>query len=102
MGVCVSPWCIRIIDLPMILNKSSHDYGSIESFLSESKGSRVEQCQTRDLAVLGSSLTQSSVFFMGVLGQDTSEPQPYTGETQKIHEHVSCCRDINEMILKSP
>ena len=36
---------------------------------------------------LGSSRTGSSGFFHGsVLGQETSEPQPSTGETQERHE----------------
>ena len=37
--------------------------------------------------VLGSSRTGSSGYFHGsVLGQDTSRPQPSTGETQERHE----------------
>ena len=44
----------------------------------------VLKCLTRNPGVLGSSRTGSSGFFRGsVLGQDTSEPQPSTGETQE-------------------
>ena len=51
-----------------------------------SRGS-VVKCLTRNPGVLGSSRTGSSGFFRGnVLGQDTSEPQPSTGETQERHE----------------
>ena len=47
----------------------------------------VVKCLTCNPVVLGTSRTGSSVFFRGsVLGQDTSEPQPSTCETQKIHE----------------
>ena len=47
----------------------------------------VVKCLTRNPGVLGSSLTGSFGFFRGsVLGQDTSEPQPSTGETQERHE----------------
>ena len=47
----------------------------------------VVKCLTRNPRVLGSSCTGSSGFFHGsVLGQDTSEPQPSTGETQERHE----------------
>ena len=43
--------------------------------------------KVRNPGVLGSSRTGSSGFFRGsVLGQDTSEPQPSTGETQERHE----------------
>ena len=49
-------------------------------------GSEVK-CLTRNPVVLGSSRTGSSGFFRGsVLGQDTLEPQPTTGETQERHE----------------
>ena len=42
---------------------------------------------TCNQGVLGLSHTGSSGFFHGsVLGQDTSEPQPSTGETQARHE----------------
>ena len=45
------------------------------------------KCLTRNPGVLGLSHTGSSGFFRGsVLGQDTSEPQPSTGETQERHE----------------
>ena len=47
----------------------------------------VIKCLTRNPGVLGSSCTGSSGFFHGsVLGQDISEPQPSTGETQERHE----------------
>ena len=47
----------------------------------------VVKCWTCNPGVLGSSRTGSSGFFRGsVLGQDTSEPQPSTGETQERHE----------------
>ena len=45
----------------------------------------VVKCLTRNPGVLGSSRTGSSWFFH-VIGQDTSEPQPGTGETQERHE----------------
>ena len=42
---------------------------------------------TRNQGALGLSRTGSSGFCRGgVLGQDTSEPQPSTGDTQKRHE----------------
>ena len=44
-------------------------------------------CLICKLGVLGLSCTGSSKLFRGsVLGQDTSEPQPSTGETQERHE----------------
>ena len=47
----------------------------------------VVKCLTRNRGVLGSSRTESSGLFRGsVLGHDTSEPQPSTGETQERHE----------------
>ena len=35
-----------------------------------------------------------------VLRKDTSELQPCTGETQEIHEYVTCRHDITEMMFK--
>ena len=50
-------------------------------------GGTVVKCLTGYLRVLGSSRIGSSGTFRGsVLGQDTSEPQPSTGETQERHE----------------
>ena len=47
----------------------------------------VVKCLTRNPGVLGSSRTGSSGLFRGsVLGQDTSEPQPSTGETKERHK----------------
>ena len=47
----------------------------------------VVKCLTHNPAVPCSSCTGSSgVFRLSVLGQDTSEPQPSTGETQERHE----------------
>ena len=47
----------------------------------------VVKCLTRNPGVLGSRHTGSSGFFRGsVLGQDTPEPQPSTGENQERHE----------------
>ena len=47
----------------------------------------VVMCLTLNPEDLGSSRTGSSEFFRrGVLWQDTSEPQPSTGETQERHE----------------
>ena len=47
----------------------------------------VEKCLTCNPGVLGPSRTGSSGFFRGsVFGQDTSEPQPSTGETQETHK----------------
>ena len=66
-----------------------------------SRGS-VVKCLTRNPGVLGSSRTGSSGFFRGsVLGQDTSEPQPSTGETQEGMNNVSCRRDMTEILLKA-
>ena len=64
--------------------------GSLELFMITFLGvllGSVVKCLTRNPGVLGSSRTGSSGFFRGsVLGQDTSEPQPSTGETQERHE----------------
>ena len=47
----------------------------------------VVKCLTRNQGVLGLSRTGTSVFFCrSFLGQDSSEPQPNTGETQERHE----------------
>ena len=60
----------------------------------------VVRCLTRNPGVLGSSRTGSSGFFRGsVLGQDTSEPQPSTDETQEDMNNVSCRRDMTEILL---
>ena len=57
---------------------------------------------TRNPGVLGSSHTGSSGFFRGsVIGQDTSEPQPSTVETQEDMINVSCPRDMTEILLKA-
>ena len=57
---------------------------------------------THNPGVLGSSHTGSSGFFHGsVLGQDTSEPQPSTGETHEDVNNVSCRRDMTEILLKA-
>ena len=62
------------------------------------RGSGVK-CLTRNPGVLGLSCTESSGFFGGsVLGQDTSEPQPSTGETQEHVNNVNCCRDMTEIL----
>ena len=62
----------------------------------------VVKCLTRNPGVLCSSSTGSSVFFReSVLRQDTSEPQPSTGETQEDMNNVSCCRDMTEILLKA-
>ena len=60
----------------------------------------VVKCLTRNPGVLDSSRAGSPGFFRGsVLGQDTSEPQPSTGETQE--DNVSCRRDMTEILLKA-
>ena len=48
----------------------------------------VLKCLTRNTGVLGSRALDSLLFFFcgSVLGQDTSEPQPSTSETQEGHE----------------
>ena len=47
----------------------------------------VVKCLTHNPGDLALSRTESFGFFRGsVLGQDTSEPQPSTGETQERHE----------------
>ena len=62
----------------------------------------VVKCLTRNPGLLGSSRTGSSGFFRGsVLGQDTSEPQPSTDETQEDMNNVSCSRDMTEILLKA-
>ena len=62
----------------------------------------VVKCFTRNPGVLGSSRTASSGFFRrSVLGQDTSESQPSTGETQGSMNNVSCRRDMTEILLKA-
>ena len=62
----------------------------------------VVMCLTHNPGVLGSSCTLSSEFFRGsVPRQDTSEPQPSTGETQKDMNKLSCRRDITEIMLKT-
>ena len=75
--------------------------GSFQKFAGVLRGSVVE-CLTRNPGVLGSSRTGSPGFFRGsVLGQDTSEPQPSTGEFQEDVNNVNCGRDITEMQLKA-
>ena len=39
------------------------------------------------------------VFYGSVLGQDTLEPQPSSGETQEI-QYMKCCCDMTEILLK--
>ena len=41
------------------------------------------------------------VFCGNVLGQDNSEPQPCTVESNEINEYVSCCCDKTEIMLKN-
>ena len=61
----------------------------------------VVKCLTRSPGVLGSSRTGSSGFFRGsVFGQDTSEPQPCTGETQEDVNNVNSCRDMTEILFE--
>ena len=73
---CFVPSFLRLFFLPSL----------ISSFVRVPRGS-VVKCLTRNPGVLGSSLTGSSGFFPGsVLGEDTSEPRPSTGETQERHE----------------
>ena len=61
----------------------------------------VVKCLTRNPGVLGLSCTGSSGFFCGsVLGQDLSEPQPSTGETQEDMTNVSCRSDMTGILLK--
>ena len=62
----------------------------------------VVKCLTRNPGVLGLSHTGSSGFFRGsVLGQDTSEPQPSTGEAQEDMNNVNCHSDMTEILLKA-
>ena len=62
----------------------------------------VVKCLTCNPGVLGSSRTGSSGLFRGsVLGQDTSESQPSTGETQEDMNNVSCRLDMTETLLKA-
>ena len=62
----------------------------------------VVKCLTRNPGVLGSSRTKSSRIFRGSgLGQDTSELQPSTGETQEGMNNVGCHCDMTEIMLKA-
>ena len=62
----------------------------------------VVKCSTRNPGVLGSSPTGSSGVFRGsVLGQDTSDPQFSTSETQERHELCELCRDMTEILFKA-
>ena len=65
----------------------------------------VVNCLTRNPGVLGSSRTGilSVFFFRGsVPGQDTAEPHPSTGESQRKHMNkVSCRLDMTEILLKA-
>ena len=62
----------------------------------------VVKCLACNPGVLYLSRTGSSGFFRGsVLGQDTSEPQPSTGETQEDMNNVSCHHDMTEILLKA-
>ena len=62
----------------------------------------VVKCLTLKPGVLGSNHAGSSGVFCGsVLGQNTSEPQPSTGETQEDMNNVSCRRDMTEILLKA-
>ena len=62
----------------------------------------VVQCLTHNSGVLDSSRTGSSGFFRGsVLWQDTSEPQPSTGETKEDMNNISCCHDMTEILFKA-
>ena len=45
--------------------------------------------------------TTQSAFRGSVLGQDTSEPQPSTGETREDLNNVNCRRDMTEILLKA-
>ena len=57
---------------------------------------------TRNPGFLGSIRTGTSGFFVGIFfWQDTSEPQPSTGETQKNMNNMSCRRDITENTVES-
>ena len=75
--------------------------GALQLFNRVLRGS-VAKCFTRNPGVLGSIRTGFSGFFRGsVLGQDTSEPQPSTGETQEDMNNVSCRRGMTEILLKA-
>ena len=56
--------------------------------MTEAPRGSVVKCLIRNRGVLGSSRNGSFwVFRRNVLGEDTSEPQPSTGETQERHEY---------------
>ena len=60
------------------------------------------KCVTCNLKAPGLSHTGSSGLFRGYAhGQDTSEPQLGTSETQGIHGFVSCHPDKTEQMLKT-
>ena len=74
--------------MPCYVLPLHHTTTSFKMFLNDGvlRGSVVE-CLTQNPGVLGLSRTGSSGSFRGsVPGQDTSEPQPSTGETQERHE----------------
>ena len=61
----------------------------------------VVKCLTLYPGVLGSSSPGSSGFFHGsVLWQDTSEPQPSTGESQEEVNNVNRRSGMTETLLK--
>ena len=77
-----------------------HRHDSFHIFMGSRVG--VVDCMTRNPWVLGLTPTGSSRFFSGrVFGQDTSESQPSTGETQEGTNNVSCGRDMTEILLKA-
>ena len=76
-----------VIIISYLLGLTSANAFTLVQFKMRVPRGSVVKCLTRNPGVLGSSRTGSSGFFRGnVLGQDTSEPQPSTGETQERHE----------------
>ena len=60
----------------------------------------VVKCLTWNPGVLVSNTSTSFGLFRGsVLGQDSSEPQPSTGEIQDMN-NVICCHDMTDILLK--
>ena len=87
--------CTCILKLLSTVQQFCHSYNSLKVL----HGS-VVKCLTHNPENPGSRHTGSSGCFCGsVLGQDTSEPQPSTGETQGRHEFVSCCCNMTEILL---
>ena len=90
----------QILEKPCVRSRG-HIFSQIIVKLGQNVGvllGSVVTCLTRNPEVLGLSRTGSSGFVRGsVLGQDTSEPQPSTCETQEDVNNVNCRGDMTEI-----